>query len=177
MPVAIGVHQQLSVLPAPRAVDQHHVLHRVPIVPVVWRKLIVPLHLSGVRVESDDGVGEEVVPFRQRGDEMGLRRRISNRPVDKVELRVVAASQPRRTTAGFSSSRLSMSRCRIHLSREWCRSTTAALPVAASYASRKPRVAYSPPVMPVMTMSFSTSGGLVMLDPSIVSTTGTSQRG
>ena len=31
--------------------------------------------------------------------------------------------------------------------------------------------------MPVMTMSFSTSGGLVMLEPSIVSTTGTSQSG
>ena len=37
------------------------------------------------------------------------------------------------------------------------------LPVAASYASMKPLVANSPPAMPRITLSFTTSGGLVML--------------
>src|SRR5262245_24535779 len=36
-------------------------------------------------------------------------------------------------------------------------------PVAASYASRNPRAPNSPPVMPTRTLSFTTSGGLVML--------------
>ena len=100
VPVAIGVQQQLPRLSAPHPIDEHHVLGRIPVVPVVRRELVVPLALAGVGIERDDGIGEEVVAISAHGA-IGHRRRIADRPVERVELGIVGARQPRSAAAGL----------------------------------------------------------------------------
>ena len=127
VPVAIGVHQQLALLAAPHAIDQHHVLHRVPVVPVVRRELVVPLHLSGVRIERDNRVAVEIVHLASR-HAIELGRGISDRPVHEVERGIEAAGQPRRTAAGLPALALPRVVAGFAWRRESCRSATCVCP-------------------------------------------------
>ena len=68
------MQQQLARLPAPHAIDQHHVLARIPVVAVVRRELVVPLALAGVGIERDDRVAEQIVELAARRP-IDLRRR------------------------------------------------------------------------------------------------------
>src|SRR5262249_14525818 len=60
----------------------------------------MPLPLTGVGVESHHRVAEEIVEIAAYRP-VDLRRRVSNGPVNEVQVRVVRAGQPRRRAAGL----------------------------------------------------------------------------
>ena len=103
MAVAVGVHQQLALLAAPDAIDEHHVLYRIPVVAVIRRELIVPFQLAGVGVESDHRVAEQVVHLPARLA-IELRRGVADRPIHEVEVGIEAAGQPGRPPPVFQLS-------------------------------------------------------------------------
>ena len=126
MAVAIGVQQELAVLPAPHAVDQHHGLRRVPVVAVVRRELIVPLALARSRGSSATTEFVNRLSPSPRGEPVEDRRRIADRPVQRVELGIVAAGQPRGSAAGLPAVALPGVVAELARARESCRTATAA---------------------------------------------------
>ena len=60
-PVAVRLQQDLPLLSAIARIDGHDRLHRVPVVEIVRRELVVPSPHAGLGVESDDRVRPEVV--------------------------------------------------------------------------------------------------------------------
>ncbi len=93
---------------------------------VVWRELIMPLHLARVRLERDNRVREQVVHLASRGA-IELRSWIPNGPVDQIEVRIVTASQPRWPTAGFPAFALPC----VIAEFPWCRDCVEAPPPLA----------------------------------------------
>jgi hypothetical protein len=61
VPVPVRPEHELPLLPLPLQVGEHRNLDGVVVVAVVGRELEVPDQLARGRVESDDGVGVEVV--------------------------------------------------------------------------------------------------------------------
>ena len=59
--------------------------------------------LAGIGIERQDGTGEEVVALAHVA--VFVRAGVAHRPVDRVQLRVVAAGEPRRAAAGRSAAR------------------------------------------------------------------------
>src|SRR5678815_4679007 len=59
--VAACLRQQLARLAVDRTVEEHGRLRGIPVVRVVRRRLEVPDQLSGVGIERDDRLGEQVV--------------------------------------------------------------------------------------------------------------------
>ena len=92
--VAIGVHQQLPRLAVEGAIDEHHVLVRVPVVRVVRRELVVPLACAGRRIERDHRTAEQVVALTHGA--VVERTRIADRPIHQIEVGIVRAGQPGR---------------------------------------------------------------------------------
>ena len=95
--VAIGPQHHLRRRAAPVHVDEHRHLHRVVVVAVVGRELVVPLQLAGVGVERDDRVGIEVVAGPLIGIPVGPR--IADAPVGQVQRRIVRTGDPDRAAA------------------------------------------------------------------------------
>ncbi len=95
---ACGQHHPARAAAAEVALDKHRRLRGVPIVRVVRRRLVVPLHLSGVDIHGDDRAREQVVAFAAR-----LRcirgGGITGAEDIEVRLRIVDAWQPRMTAA------------------------------------------------------------------------------
>ena len=67
---------------------------------VVRRELVVPLAPAGVGIQRDDRIGEQVVAVSAHRA-IGHRRRIPDRPVERVELGIVGAGQPGAAAAGL----------------------------------------------------------------------------
>ena len=111
---------------------------------------------AGVGVERDDGVGVQVVARALRRVEVGPW--IADAPVRQVQRRIVRAGDPDRSAAVLPANRRSRSRSRARPGAGIVLKRQASLPVAASYAAMKPRMPYSPPPTPMMTLSFTTSG-------------------
>ena len=114
-------------------VDQHRDLHRVVVVDVVRRELVVPSKRARVGVERDHRGGVEVVARPLRAGVIGTD--IAHAPVGEIELRIVGAGQPDRSAAvlpglGIAERRrtwadtLPTSRGPSRRVREWCRSAT-----------------------------------------------------
>ena len=91
--VAVGLHQELARPALPGGIDQRRRLLRVVVPDIVRRELKVPLQLSGFRIQRDDRIRIEVVAAAIVANQIG--RRIAGRPVQRVELRIVGAGQPR----------------------------------------------------------------------------------
>ena len=91
--VAVGLHQELARLTLPDGVHERRRLLRVVVPDVVRRELEMPLQRAGLRIERDDRVGVQVVAQPVVADE--IRTGIADRPVDRIELRIVGAGQPR----------------------------------------------------------------------------------
>ncbi|KAF0187433.1 MAG: hypothetical protein FD165_2913, partial [Gammaproteobacteria bacterium] len=70
----------------PRDVGQYRDLHRVVVVAVVRRELVVPFQLAGVGVERNDGLSVEIVAGTLVGVPVGPR--IADAPVREVEFRI-----------------------------------------------------------------------------------------
>jgi hypothetical protein len=87
-PIAIGVHQQLTPLAMPLAIDEHQRLRRVPVMAVVGRELVVPCACAGVGIDGDDGIAEQVVAVAARAP-IDLWAGIPDGPVDRVQLGIV----------------------------------------------------------------------------------------
>ncbi len=97
--VAIGLRDQLALAAVDRRVEEHERLVRIPVVHVFGRELEVPLHLAGRRIEREHRIGIEVVAGTVVG--IPVRRRIAGGPVEKIELGIERAGQPRRAAAGL----------------------------------------------------------------------------
>ena len=94
--IAIALHQQFSG-PAPEHfVDQQQRLLRVPVVGVVRRELEVPLEHSRLRCQRHHRVRVEVVSSPPLAIQVGTG--VARRPVEQIQLGVIAARQPGRPT-------------------------------------------------------------------------------
>ena len=71
-------------------------MRRVIIVEVVWRELKIPLELSSVGIKRKDRVAVEIVADAVATVVAG--RGIARRPVKKIQLRIIAAGDPGRST-------------------------------------------------------------------------------
>ena len=154
--VAIGHHHDLARLAGDREVGEHRNLVRVPVVRVVRRELEVPLQRAGVGVERDERARVEVVALAIVAVEIGVR--IAGAPVDEVaarDRRSRSATSARRRVPTTSAGQVSLPGSP---GAGTVQKRHARLPVLASYASRNPRIANSPPAMPTMTLSLTMSG-------------------
>ena len=97
--VAVRVQQKLAGLPVPVRIDEHGRLLRIPVPEVVRRELEVPLEPSSRGLQREDRVGVEIVALPLAAVVVGTR--IARRPVERVELRIVRARQPRGAAAMF----------------------------------------------------------------------------
>ena len=66
---------------------------------IVGRELEMPFQLSGVGVESDQGVGVKIVAIALVADH--IRRRVACSPVHQVGFRVISAGDPSGSAAGL----------------------------------------------------------------------------
>src|SRR5262249_10835020 len=96
----IGLHQQFAILAAPHSIDENDVLHRIPIVPIVRRELIMPFAPAGIRIERDHRVREEIVTIAAHGT-INLSAWISDGPIECVQIGVIRTRKPRRSRAVF----------------------------------------------------------------------------
>ena len=60
--ITAGLREKLALLALELRVEQDGRLDGVPVVNVVWRRLKIPSQLPGVRIQSHDGTGLEIVP-------------------------------------------------------------------------------------------------------------------
>ncbi len=97
--VSIGERQDLALAVIEFCVQQDRDLVRVPVMGIVRRELEVPLQGAGFGVERDHGAGIQVVAGPDVAVPVG--RRIADRPVEEVELRVERTGQPGRTATGL----------------------------------------------------------------------------
>ena len=96
--VAVAVGPRITLMPAAvPVVDQHRDLHRVVVVDIVRRELVMPFQLAGVGVERDDRIGVEVVAWPLRAVVVGAG--VADAPIRQVELRIVGAGHPDRAAA------------------------------------------------------------------------------
>src|SRR6516225_6239007 len=65
---------------------------RVPVVRIVWRELVVPLQLAGIRVEGEERTRVQIVAFAIVAVIVGIR--IASAPVQQIEGRIIAACDP-----------------------------------------------------------------------------------
>ena len=91
--VAVALHEQLARLAPELLVDEQQRLLRVPVVGVVGGELEVPHELAGLGPEGEDRVGPQVVAGPPVAVHVGAG--VARRPVEEVELGIVAAGQPR----------------------------------------------------------------------------------
>ena len=93
IPVAGGGEHELAHPAAERRIDEHRRLRRIPVVRVVRRRLVVPLHLAGVDVDRDQRTREEVVAFAARLRGVG-RRRVAGAGDVQMRLGIVRSGHP-----------------------------------------------------------------------------------
>ena len=121
-PVAIGVQQEFAGFSSILRVDQHRRLGRIPVVDIVRRELIVPFQLSGIGIQSQNAIGEEIIAGTVAV--VRVRKRIARGPEQRVRIRIVGTRQPGRAATeerllpfpGFGS--------RFTFARGWSRSAT-----------------------------------------------------
>ena len=122
---------------------------------VMRGELEVPPALAGVRVQGNHGIREQVVP--QAHIAVPVRPRVAHAPVHEIQFGVVAGCDPDGGPASLP--RVSGPSVVAELSRAWDRvEAPAALSGLYIEGVHKPRVPYSPPAVPPMTMSLTTKG-------------------
>ena len=148
-------------MPLPHLVDEQHRLHGIPVVRVVRRELVIPLHLAGLRVQRDHARRVEVVAdaffagdIRDTDCRWPSR---SDRAADRTEPGIHVAPHPCSSACPIQVSDPFSPRFGI----EYQRQTRS--PVDARYASRNPRAPSSPPATPTTSRSPTGSGGDVEL--------------
>ena len=87
------MQHQLAPLTLPVGVDEHRRLRRVPIPEIVRRELVVPLQPPRRAIQREDRIGIQVVSPAVIA--VVLLAGVPRGPVDRVELRIVAAGEPR----------------------------------------------------------------------------------
>ena len=55
------MQQKLAILAVPHAIDENHVLNRIPVVSIVRCELEMPFTVAGIGIERHDRVAEEIV--------------------------------------------------------------------------------------------------------------------
>ena len=150
------MQQQLAGLPVPVRIDEHRRLLRIPVPEVVRRVLEVPLEPSGRRLQREDRVGVEIVALPLAAVVVGTR--IARRPVQRLELRIVGARQPRGAAAMFDVGPRPCLRARLAPASAPSRSATLPFPFRVSNAATNPRMPSSPPDGPTITSLPTTSG-------------------
>ena len=68
-----GDRDELSWLATNECVDEHGLLHGVPVVRIVRRKLVIPCHLSSVDVDGNERAGKQVVAWASNSGVCGCR--------------------------------------------------------------------------------------------------------
>src|SRR5205809_7713239 len=66
---------------------------------VVRRELVVPLQFAGIGVESDHGAAVEIVAIAFVA--VPVWSRISNTPIDEIQIRIIGTGDPNRRAAMF----------------------------------------------------------------------------
>ena len=95
--VAVGKHHDLPRLAVHRQVSEHRHLSRIPVVYVVWRELIVPAKLTGIRIEGHQRGGIQIVALA--GVAVVVGPGITGAEEHQVLLRIVRAGHPDRSAA------------------------------------------------------------------------------
>ena len=159
-PLRLAHSITLRGLPLPLDVGQHRHLRRVVVDFVVRRELVVPLQLAGVGVERDDAVAVQVVAETLAAVPVG--RGIAGAEVDEVRLGVVRAAVPDAGAAGLPR----VARPRLVAGLALAGDRVEAPDFFAGLSRRRrqmnPRTPRSPPAMPTMILSLTTTGAWVM---------------
>ena len=183
--VALGADEHLPRLARPLQVEQDLLVDAVLVVEVVRAALVEPARLAGVGVAGEDAGGPLVVA----GPLVGVPGAgIAGAVVEQVQLGVVGDPAPDRAAAllpgvrrpGRDAEVLALVAVveRLEARGRSARPVGAGavgrqttLPVSASSAVSQPRTPNSPPVLPTSTLSFTTSGAMVMVSPMLMSPT------
>ncbi len=140
-------------------VDKNRGFHGVVVKKIVRRELEIPLQLSGVRVESQDAIGVQIVSRpRARHRNPGPDCWFPSKCIELRDRKCRASRWCHRRVNRLSPGQLSepgSPGAGIVQKRQ------TSLPVSASYAATNPRTPSSPPEVPTSTLSFTTRGALV----------------
>src|SRR5262249_49281208 len=98
-PVTVCVQKHFSWLASNREIREDRYVRRIVVPRIVRRELIVPAQSAGISIESHDGRCVEVVAFPIVA--VHLWARVAGSPIDRAQLRTVAAAPPCRTAAGL----------------------------------------------------------------------------
>ena len=90
--VTIRLHHQLPWRSIDRRIHQHRDLRPIPVHHVMRCELKMPLQLPGIRVKRDNRIAVQIVALPDITVE--IRRRVPNRPIQQVQLWIVASGQP-----------------------------------------------------------------------------------
>src|SRR5207253_585298 len=95
--ISIRDHHDLTASSAEVNVRQDGRVSGIPIMRVMRRELIIPAQFAGIRIEREKTIRIEIVSLATAAEIQW--RRIAGSPVDQIEVGIVAAGYPGRTSA------------------------------------------------------------------------------
>src|SRR5579863_7436028 len=83
----------------PVRIQQDRDLCGIVIVQIVWSELEMPLKLTGIRIQREHAVAVQIVALALAAEV--TRRRISRRPIQEIQFRIIGTCDPGGRTPGL----------------------------------------------------------------------------